>query len=266
MSETRFSFGKNWENYLKGGLNKGALENSLGSLKFFLGNYSVKNKTFLDFGCGSGIHSLAALMLGAEKVVSIDIDERAVKCCEKLRGEIGCNYNWETRQGSLLDREFISRLGVFDIVYCWGVAHHTGNMRQALENLEGLIAKNGLLYLAIYNRVEGRLGSKMWWRIKYFYNKSNFLIKKIMEWFYLSLNFIKIIIHLKNPFKFIKEYNQKRGMAWKTDLVDWLGGFPYEYATPQEIFKIYHGKYGLELVNLKTTNYSGCNQYLFLKR
>jgi len=120
MSETRFSFGKNWENYLKGGLNKGALENSLGSLKFFLGNYSVKNKTFLDFGCGSGIHSLAALMLGAEKVVSIDIDERAVKCCEKLRGEIGCNYNWETRQGSLLDREFISRLGVFDIVYCWG--------------------------------------------------------------------------------------------------------------------------------------------------
>jgi len=87
-----------------------------------------------------------------------------------------------------------------------------------------------------------------------------------MEWFYLSLNFIKIIIHLKNPFKFIKEYNQKRGMAWKTDLVDWLGGFPYEYATPQEIFKIYHGKYGLELVNLKTTNYSGCNQYLFLKR
>ncbi len=264
--DVRFAFGRNWSAYLKNNLISEAIEISKGGLEEFLGKNPLQNKTFLDFGCGSGIHSLAALQLGAKKVVSIDFDGDSVKCCKKIKEERGDGYDWDILQGSLIDDNFVKSLGHFDVVYCWGVAHHTGDMNKALYNLKELTSENGELFVAIYNKVEGMRGSKYWWNIKRFYNKSSFFIKKIMELFYIFINFLKLVLRFKNPFRVMNEYKKKRGMNWRTDLIDWLGGFPYEYASPQEIFKIYHDKYGMELKNIKTTNYIGCNQFLFVKK
>jgi len=263
--EKQFDFGKNWEKYLDSGFDKSRLGKAASSMKKLLKLENFSNKIFLDIGCGSGIFSLAALQLGAKQIISIDVDEKAVECCEMLKAASGNPLNWEILKGSLADKKFVSSLPKADIVYCWGVAHHTGKMWPSLDNLPFLLKRNGLLVVAIYNRMEGFFSSERWARIKRHYNRGNFLTKKTMEYFYLSYNFLRLVIRFKNPFKVIRNY-KARGMAWKTDLIDWLGGYPYEYASTQEVFEFFHDKHKLQMANIKTTNYSGCNQFVFQKK
>lgn len=264
-TERKFEFGKNWQSFLDNYFSRESVEASKIGLAEFLAPTTLVGKTFVDFGSGSGLHSLSALELGASNVTSIDADQEAVKCAESLKENSPYKERWKISKGSLLDGDFLKSLGLFDVVYCWGVAHHTGNMWEALDSISKNVKDNGLLYVAIYNNVEGRLGSKMWYQVKKFYNQAPSVIKNMMEWTYISYNFLFLILHLKNPFVVIKNYKIKRGMAWTTDLVDWLGGYPYEYASVKEIFDFYT-KRGFELKNIKTTNYIGCNQFLFLKK
>lgn len=261
----KFAFGKNWQNFVTNSFSEKALENSKTRLADFLSPNSIEGKTFLDLGSGSGIHSLAALKLGAKEVLSIDYDQDSVSCTSKLKNDFGYSDNWQVKRGSILDTDLIKDLGSYDVVYCWGVAHHTGNMWKSLENIILPVKTGGLLFVAIYNTVEGRMGSKKWQKIKKFYNKSPKIIKKIMEFVYISYNFFMLAIKLNNPFSFIKKYKEKRGMSWKTDLIDWLGGYPYEHASVAEVFDFYSSK-GFLLEKIKTTNYIGCNQFLFRKK
>ncbi len=261
--DKKFAFGKNWKSYLNEHNLDGSFDKAKNALVDFLGTNDLNGKTFLDVGCGSGIHSLAAISLGAE-VVSVDIDVHSVECCEGLREHHEKKDKWMVKQGSLLDNEFMKSLGDFDIVYCWGVAHHTGDMWSALENLVTPIKKeNGRLFIAIYNTVEGRFGSRMWEKIKYVYVSSPRIIQVCMEWIYFILHVLKIIIRFKNPISVMRRYKEKRGMSYKHDLVDWLGGYPYEHAHTEELFNLYYKKHGLILENLKTTNFIGNNQLLF---
>lgn len=262
--ELRFKFGKNWAGYLKRADLPLAAESSRSDLCSFLGLTSLEGLSFIDFGCGSGLHSLAALELGAEKVISVDLDPEAIACTEALKEKSSFKEKWEIKQGSLLDKAFIQSLGQADVVYCWGVAHHTGQMWTGLEHLALLTQGGGSLWVAIYNKVEGRLGSLYWQKVKRFYNSHSVVVKKIMEGGYLSYHFFHLLIHGRNPWSVWRNYYFKRGMSWRTDLIDWLGGYPYEYASVAEIFHFFHAK-KWELVNIKTTNYLGCNQFLFRK-
>ncbi len=45
----------------------------------WLDQADIKGKTILDFGCGSGILSIAALLLGAKEVIAIDHDPQALE-------------------------------------------------------------------------------------------------------------------------------------------------------------------------------------------
>lgn len=260
----RFAFGKNWKNYLEQSFTPVAYQKAEESMCTFLDGNSLKGRTFLDVGCGSGIHSLVAHRLGATRIVSIDYDNDSVACTVSLaKKEEG---DWTVIQGSMLDSKFMKSLGTFDVVYCWGVAHHTGDMWKALENLILNVKEGGLLYIAIYNTLEGRFGSKTWYRIKKIYTHSPQVFKKIMEYIYFGIHFFRILIHFKNPFSVMSRYYEKRGMSYRHDLVDWLGGYPYEHAHAEEIFNYYHKKHNMELIKLKTTNFIGNNQFLFKKK
>ena len=221
----------------------------------------LSGKTFLDAGAGSGIHSFAALTIGATNVTSFDYDPDSVAATNKLK-EKSPHKKWAILQGSLLDQKFMGNLGKFDVVYSWGVVHHTGDMWKALENLVERVSSGGLVWVSVYNNVEGKFGSAWWQKVKRFYNASPRVLQVLMEWLYISFHFALLLVHGRNPFATMKEYKKKRGMNWKTDLIDWLGGYPYEYATPSEIF-LFFKKRGFQLVNLQTTNYKGCNQFLF---
>lgn len=262
-----FSFGKNWQDFLKS-LNDERIENAKKSLVDFLGGEEkIKGKTFVDIGCGSGLFSLAAYKLGAAKVVSVDVDEFSISCAKYLGEKEGNPENWEIKQGSALDENFIRSLGQFDIVYSWGVLHHTGDMYSALKNVSSLINPEGVFYLAIYNRNKNRLKegtSNLWLMLKKAYNESNFLVKKVMEYVYIAYFFIGLLVMLKNPLKYIREYKSNRGMNWRNDIIDWLGGYPYEFAGPDEIINFF-GKRKLLCKKLTYREGTGCSEYL-LKR
>lgn len=260
----RFEFGSNWKNFLSQ-LNDSQIEKAKLELEKWLG--IIDGKTFLDIGSGSGIHSLAARMLGA-KVVSFDYDNQSVECTKILKEKFfPDDENWTIEQGSALDREYIESLGKFDIVYSWGVLHHTGAMWKALENVEIPLKEGGKLFIAIYNTQV--YWTQYWKFVKKSYNYS-FITKYFWTIFYLLFNTtkgaIKDILLLKNPFNRYQEYKKERGMSIYYDLIDWLGGWPFETAMPEEIFDFYQQK-GLELKKLKTCGGGlGCNEFVFSKQ
>lgn len=268
-----FSFGKNWSSFIRNYLSRERVNEAKQSLVRFFGLPDLKNKTFIDIGCGSGLYSLAAYQLGASRIISFDADKDSVHCCEYLKQTMGNPSHWKVSYGSILDKKFISSLGKFDIVYSWGVLHHTGKMWNAIKNSLLLVKPRGLLYIAIYNKCagfgiypDGRLGSSAFWeKEKRFYSKLPILLQNLIDLLVMGLLVFFYLIRFKNPVKIIVGHKKQfRGMSWRIDIKDWLGGYPYEYASPDEIFNFVKEQ-GFELINLKYYHGLGNNEYLFKK-
>jgi len=262
-----FSFGKNWQNFLKN-LNEEKIKEAEKSLVDFLGGTDkIKRKTFVDIGCGSGLFSLAAYNLGAEKIVSVDVDKFSIACVTHLHNKENSPNNWDIKKGSALNNKFINSLGKFDVVYSWGVLHHTGGMYKAFDNVVNLMGKQSIFYLAIYNenikyKLEGT--SKLWVRLKRLYGSIGVFGKKIMEFIYISYFMIGLCLHFKNPIKYIQQYKTLRGMNFYTDIKDWLGGYPYEFANIKKI-ENYFKESNLKLQKYNEVRSLGCNEFLFRK-
>lgn len=259
----RFEFGENWQKFTNL-IDEIQVFEAQSSLSQVLKSPDLTGKRFLDIGSGSGLSSLAARRLGAE-VHSFDIDLQSVAATLKLK-ERYCykDSSWNIEKGSALDGEYIGSLGTFDIVYCWGVLHHTGAMWNALEDISQLVAEKGTLVLAIYND-QGR-ASQYWLRIK-----------KIYNWLPTWMRFIVFgpaLVRLwgptilrdffcGRPFHTWITYGNERGMAPWRDVVDWVGGYPFEVAKPEEIFELYNRR-GFVLIKLKTcAGGRGCNEFVF---
>jgi 2-polyprenyl-6-hydroxyphenyl methylase/3-demethylubiquinone-9 3-methyltransferase len=239
-SEIRFAFGKNWQNFLDTCMQDQRINSAVDSLRYLLKTQNLQIKTFLDVGCGSGLFSLAAYLLGAKKVISFDYGPDSVQASIKLRERMEIPAEkWEIFQGSILDNNFYPILDRADIVNSWGVLYHTGAMWQALDNAVNCLKPGGLLVISIYNKVDKRLGgSTFWWRVKRTYNQSLKIIQHLIEYSYVVYFCLGVAITLRNPFRIIKGYSSEasiRGMDFWHNVRDWVGGFPYEYATAGEI-------------------------------
>jgi 2-polyprenyl-3-methyl-5-hydroxy-6-metoxy-1,4-benzoquinol methylase len=252
----RFEFGANWSRFLKL-LNDERIRTAEESLGTMLGITSLDGKTFIDVGSGSGLFSLAARRLGA-RVFSFDYDPKSVACTTELRRRYypDCS-DWQIEEGSALDPDYLGRLGQHDIVYSWGVLHHTGNMWQALGNVAPLVRENGKLFVAIYND-QGWI-SKYWTFVKRVYN-SGVLGKAVMV-----LLHIPYLLGLRFLVRALTgRLSVERGMSLWYDMLDWLGGYPFDVATPEKIILFYKNK-GFFLENLKTTRgRHGCNEFVFI--
>ena len=126
----RFQFGENWNRFLSL-VDEDRIAEAAARLSELLGN--ITGKSFLDVGSGSGIHSLAALRLGASSVLSFDYDSKSVACTAELKRRFAPMANWQVEGGSVLDEQYLRSLGKFDIVYAWGVLHHTGAMWKSFD-------------------------------------------------------------------------------------------------------------------------------------
>jgi 2-polyprenyl-6-hydroxyphenyl methylase/3-demethylubiquinone-9 3-methyltransferase len=265
----RFEFGKNWKRFLTL-LNEERICEAENSLKKMLGTDTLNGKTFLDIGCGSGLFSLAARRLGA-RVRSFDYDQVSVECARELKRRFfPDDNNWVIDRGDILDEQYMKSLGKFDMVYAWGVLHHTGSMWQALERVDQRVAKEGVLFISIYN--DQGAASRVWTAVKKFYNRSSksvrFLTVLGVGVYWELRSFVARLAQRKNPFpfKYWRERKKDRGMSAWHDLVDWVGGYPFEVAKPEQIFDFYHGR-GFELVKLKTcAGGIGCNEYIFRRK
>ncbi len=266
----RFEFGKNWRQFLST-LSDEKIILAEQSLQRFLDAERLDGKTFLDIGSGSGLYSLVARRLGAH-VRSFDFDSNSVACTKELRRRYFPNDDhWVIEQRSVLDHEFLTSLGEFDIVYSWGVLHHTGAMWQALDSVKQLVKPGGQLYIAIYNHL-GEV-TDAWRKIKRSYNQ----LPSILHMPY-ALSIIvpiearTILSHLRRRDlgAYLRRWTdypvQSRGMSKWYDWIDWIGGYPYECATIEQIVDFY-GKDGfaLEVLGSRASGI-GCNEFVFRRK
>ena len=259
----RFQFGKNWQRFLSV-LSEERIAEAEKSLKQMLDVEDLQGKSFLDIGSGSGLFSLAARRLGA-KVHSFDYDPNSVACTQELRRRyFPDDSSWTIEQGSVLDIDYLKSLGQFDIVYSWGVLHHTGAMWQALEGASLLVNKPGRLFIAIYNDQGGQ--SKRWYKVKQLYCSGilgRALVSSFFIPYFIFSGLAVDLLKARNPVTRYTEYKKTRGMSVIHDWFDWLGGYPFEVAKPEEIFQFYRDK-GLILENLITCGGGlGNNQFVF---
>lgn len=264
----KFSFWKNWARFLER-LNEKKINQAKDYLENFIwGKEKIEGKTVIDFWCWSGLMSLCFYLLWAKKIVSIDIDDNSINCTKYLKEKYCKQTNkWDILKGSILNENFIKSLWKYDIVYSWGVIHHTWNMWKWLDLIWKLVNNNWLLYIAIYNKYEKFPSSKLWLKIKKIYANSNFLIRKIMYYLLIMEIIFMRIIKWQNPYKYIKDYykNSNRWMDFFRDVEDWVGWYPYEYASIEEIKDFYEKKW-YKLINLYDSSaWWWCNEFLFKK-
>jgi 2-polyprenyl-3-methyl-5-hydroxy-6-metoxy-1,4-benzoquinol methylase len=245
--EDAFRFGENWQRFIDGQLTPERERIAAESLRSLL-EVDLAGRTFLDIGCGSGLFSLCAHRAGARGVISIDVDPQSVQATASLRESIGAPDTWQVIHGSILDEALVSSTPPADVVYSWGVLHHTGDKWRAIENASQLVAPGGIMCIAIYNHVSGRfLDSDKWLRIKRTYNHRGPLVKAAMRVLYTGYwAAAEVLRRRQSPFKAAREYKANRGMAVTTDLVDWLGGYPYEFATAEELTRFCEDECGLK--------------------
>ena len=275
MSEQgRYGFGRNWSEFVRSHFDEARVEAAMESLTAFTKLPSFEGRSFLDIGNGSGLFSLAAHRLGARPIRSFDYDADSVACARALHEREGSPAHWQIEQGSVLDREYMASLGPFDLVYSWGVLHHTGSMWEAIRNASQRVAPGGLLYIAIYNSADsigihsdGRIGTaKFWEQEKKLYCALPRFGQRIIDGAAASGMIASYLVRGQNPVKQIRGHRSLRGMAWMVDIRDWLGGLPFEHARADEIFRFVHDECGLELENLTATNSLMNNEFLFRRR
>jgi 2-polyprenyl-6-hydroxyphenyl methylase/3-demethylubiquinone-9 3-methyltransferase len=265
----RFAFGANWQRFLSV-LDEERIAEAEHSLRQSLEVSSLMGLSFLDIGSGSGLFSLAAMRLGASRVHSFDLDPLSVACTAELRRRYFAEAdNWTVEAGSALDAAYVESLGEWDVVYSWGVLHHTGNMEEALRTASSAVAPGGRLFISIYND-QGRL-SRVWRRVKHAYNvlpqpfRKPYAVAVIMPFELACAG--KALVTLQ-PQRYVKSwthYKRSRGMSRWYDLIDWVGGYPFEVARPEWVFEFFKRR-GFVLTKLRTCGGGlGCNEYVFTR-
>jgi 2-polyprenyl-6-hydroxyphenyl methylase/3-demethylubiquinone-9 3-methyltransferase len=254
---THFSFGENWADFAQS-VDEDRVRQAELDLTRIVGD--VRGKTFLDIGCGSGIHSVAAARLGA-LVTAVDLDPMSVETARAVTRRFAANCN--VSLASVFDID-----GRFDVVYSWGVLHHTGAMWNAVAHAAGLVAPGGRLALALYARTPF---CDLWRVEKKLYTASPKPIQAVIRGGYKSAFVAGLLASGRNPIRYIRTYQNNRGMRWHHDVHDWLGGYPYESATPEEVAQFIVPR-GFDLTRQAINKGplggllgTGCNEYLFTR-
>ncbi len=264
-SNLRFEFGRNWRRFLSS-LSDERVAAATAALKGMLDVETLSGLSFLDIGSGSGLSSLAAVLLKAERVHSFDSDPESVAATRELKRVVcPAAEHWTIGAGNVLDSEWLRSLGQWDVVYSWGVLHHTGDMWRALANVAPLVGANGRLFVSIYNEQE--LWSPWWRRVKRLYNRSvagKWLVCATFFPTFVVRGVVKDLLTGRSPMTRYRGYHSTaRGMSLFHDWIDWLGGYPFEVAKPERVFDFYAAR-GFRLERMKTCGGRlGCNEFVF---
>jgi 2-polyprenyl-6-hydroxyphenyl methylase/3-demethylubiquinone-9 3-methyltransferase len=259
---THFAFGRNWAGYSKW-INQERIAHATADLRRLLGDDLV-DKTMIDVGCGSGLHSLAALRLGARHVYAVDLDPEAVRTTREVLSRFRGGVGWSAEVRSVFDLDDQQR---YDIVYSWGVLHHTGSMWEALDKVSRLVADQGLLALALYARTRY---CSFWQSEKKFCSSLPRPAQLGVAALHAVASVVAALARSQNPVREIKEYRANRGMSWWHDRIDWVGGYPYESASPDEVIRFLGDRsftvemlFGVPRKPPRGLLGSGCVEYVF---
>jgi 2-polyprenyl-3-methyl-5-hydroxy-6-metoxy-1,4-benzoquinol methylase len=265
LRESHFQFGKNWARYAEG-VGESQIQEATAALQKLVG-VSLVGKTFVDIGCGSGIHALAAVRLGAASVLATDIDPDSVATTRRMLSTHAAGGRWEVSEVSVFDLK-AETAGRFDVVYSWGVLHHTGDLNRALRCAGALVADGGIFALALYRR---SVCCPLWKIEKRWYAHAGIRTQNVARAAYKRLYQLGLTITGNSFRKYLSEYNAKRGMDFDCDVHDWLGGWPYESISAAEVDETL-GSLGFErrlMFGSEGVGFGavavGCNEYVYAR-
>ena len=259
----RFAFGRNWASFLRL-LDEERICAAEASLRSLVGRDDLSGLRFLDIGSGRGLFSLAARRLGA-RVHSFDYDTDSVECTRALRQRyFSSDADWVVQQGSVLDQGFVASLGTHDVVYSWGVLHHTGALWSAVARAMSTVQPGGSLIIAIYNYQP--VLTPIWRVVKRTYVALPAPFQLLMAWSF-TLGFgtrtaLADLVRGRNPFGRLRRTN-RRGMSFSHDVVDWIGGWPFEAARPDDVTR-FVAERGFTVREVRVVGGRlGCNEFVF---
>ena len=263
--ETHFEFGQNWADFSRK-LTETHLAHAVASLHRLLPE-GLDGRSFLDIGCGSGLSSVAAARLGAARIEASDIDENSARTAEHVLARFAPDVPRRVRVASVFDLSPGSE-GLFDVVHSWGVLHHTGDMRRAVKVALSLVKPGGLFVVALYNKTTL---CRAWTVEKRIYSRAPGLVQKLMQAGFVALALpAKALMARRTPFAVIREYQSNRGMNYWNDVHDWLGGYPYESASPAEVDAMVGPDFVRERAFLVSARLglfgAGCNELVYRRR
>ena len=251
----RFGFGSNWESYSRSALSDARVVQARMSFQSLLLGVDLADRSFLDIGFGQGLSAAIAAEAGAG-VVAVDIDADCHTAYQITRRFFRWLSEPEIIIGSILDPRIVDNMrskGPFDVVHSWGVLHHTGDMWRAIDDAASLVKPGGHLVIAIYAR---HWTAPLWKIIKWAYVHAPSVVRSamiaaftpVMRWRARQLGSNRVIV---------------RGMEFQHDLVDGIGGYPYECASREQIEGHLTSR-GLTALRFNpTTGMTGCHEYVF---
>jgi 2-polyprenyl-6-hydroxyphenyl methylase/3-demethylubiquinone-9 3-methyltransferase len=142
-------------------------------------------------------------------------------------------------------------------------------MWDAIDHVSARCASGGQLFIAIYNYMGS--ASRRWSWVKRTYCRLPEPLKLPFAAIVIApiqIRSFLIYVAQGKAGSFFREkidYKKRRGMSWWHDVIDWVGGYPYEDARPEEVFEFVQ-KRGFTLKKLTTSGGGiGCNQFVFRK-
>jgi SAM-dependent methyltransferase len=265
LRESHFAFGKNWARYASG-VGLAQIEEATAALQKLVGD-SLQGKRFLDIGCGSGIHALAALRLGATTVVAVDLDADSVATARSLLETHAPAGRWQVHELTVFELE-PAKVGVFDVVYSWGVLHHTGDLQRALRCGAALVDHGGTFVFALYRKTAC---CGLWRLEKRWYASSGARAQGFARALYTGVYRLALTICGRSYSDYVANYCTKRGMDFHRDVHDWLGGWPYESISAAAVDELLRGlgfvrqrMFGRGNMSLGALGV-GCNEYVYTR-
>jgi SAM-dependent methyltransferase len=261
--ETHFAFGKNWLDYAEK-IDEVKVHQAMADLKRLNGGERLDGKTFLDIGCGSGLHALAAIRLGARSVSCVDIDPDSVQATKQTLDKFAPDIPAKINVVSVFDLS-PEKHGTFDVVYSWGVLHHTGDMYRAIKKATDMVASDGIFMIALYKKT---IFCGMWRVIKKWYASAPESSQITAREFRNKLQKLSFKVRGRDFESYVRNYSIVRGMNFNNDVHDWMGGFPYESISPNKC-KMFFSKLDFQLINSNIAKPgigllgSGCDEYTF---
>jgi SAM-dependent methyltransferase len=264
-NKKHFAFGKNWELYSRQ-INSSHIESSKKDLIGLIQLESLQGMSVLDIGSGSGVHSLSMMLLGCKDLVALDYDPDSVSTTNRVLSGKSFKGDFQVIQADILKHIPGIDGRTFDLVYSWGVLHHTGDMMKGIDRSISYVKPGALIALALYRKT---LLCTFWRIEKFLYSKSPKILQSLFQKTYEFVFGLGIKIKTGQSLRAYKlSYFQKRGMDFSRDVHDWLGGYPYESIDPRYLIQ-YMEQRGFTLLNSHISKKqigilgSGCDEFLF---